>query len=49
MNEELITITQKEYDELIRASNKLLALEASGVDNWQGYDDAMDVFNEMKD
>ena len=36
-----ITLTQGEYDELIRASEKLLCLEMAGVDNWEGYDDAI--------
>jgi len=36
-----ITISQKEYARLIRADNKLEALECFGVDNWGGYSDAM--------
>jgi putative phage-type endonuclease len=37
-----VTITRKEYDRLLEAEAKLLALEAAGVDNWSGYDDAME-------
>lgn len=38
-----VTIDVSEYDELKRASKKLEALEAAGVDNWQGYDYAMEI------
>jgi len=41
MSKEVITITKKEYEELLREEEKLLALEEFGVDNWLGYDDAM--------
>lgn len=37
-----IAITQKRYDELIAAEEKLMALEGAGVDNWEGYDFAME-------
>jgi len=36
-----VEITRKEYDRLLVAEAKLDALEAAGVDNWAGYDDAM--------
>ena len=32
---------QKELDQLIENSQKLAALEAAGVDNWEGYSYAM--------
>lgn len=35
--EETITITKKEYDELIEARNQLEHLENLGVDNWSEY------------
>ena len=38
---ETVTITRKEYEALLAAREKLDALEAAGVDNWSGYDDAM--------
>ncbi|MAX33704.1 MAG: Heme peroxidase [Halomonadaceae bacterium] len=38
---ETVEITRKEYDALLAARAKLDALEAAGVDNWSGYDDAM--------
>ncbi len=40
--EDKITITTEEYDRLLEAKNKLAALEAAGVDNWDGYDFAME-------
>lgn len=39
-------ITNKEYIDLINDRNKLRALEAAGVDNWEGYDIAMDYLEE---
>ena len=44
MNADMITITREEYDELTKAADKLDALESMGVDNWDGYDDAMDKY-----
>lgn len=46
---ETITIDKKRYDELIEAEAKLRALEAAGVDNWQGYNYAMEILNEKKE
>ena len=41
----LPSITKKEYMELVADCAKLRALEAAGVDNWEGYDEALeDVF-----
>ena len=39
-------ITDKEYTNLINDRNKLRALEATGVDNWEGYDIAMEYLDE---
>ena len=39
-----VTMTKKEFDELTRDSTKLECLIAAGVDNWEGYPDAMDMF-----
>ncbi|AXG81135.1 RecBCD nuclease inhibitor [Streptomyces paludis] len=35
------TLDHAEYQQLKRDSEKLAALERFGVDNWGGYDDAM--------
>jgi len=34
---ETVTISKKEYDQLIKDSEFLDALRAAGVDNWEGY------------
>lgn len=47
-NEEMITITKKEYDDLIDSEWELTCLQSAGVDNWSGYDDAMEMYNESK-
>lgn len=38
--EEKVTITLSEYNELLENSAFLECLQACGVDNWSGYDDA---------
>lgn len=38
--ENTITIPNTRYDELVKAEAFLDALEAFGVDNWDGYSDA---------
>jgi hypothetical protein len=40
MKEEMVTITKKELTRLQERESWLECLEAAGVDNWQGYDDA---------
>lgn len=37
MSDETVTITRKEYDQLLADSAELARLEAAGVDNWEGY------------
>ena len=41
MPDEQVTITKKEYDRLLKKSKILDALDMQGVDNWEGYDEAM--------
>ena len=41
-----ITISEKEYESLLEDRNKLYALEGAGVDNWEGYGDAMQYLND---
>lgn len=38
---ETVTISKKEYDRLWEDSNLLTALKCHGVDNWEGYCDAV--------
>lgn len=40
-----VTIPANRFRELTDAEAKLNALEAAGVDNWEGYDHAMDILN----
>lgn len=46
MNEEMVTITKTEYEKLIENSKWLSCLEAAGVDNWDGYDFALEIKGE---
>ena len=45
MTEKTITITVKEYESLLKDSSFMRALEQAGVDNWEGYDYAIDILN----
>ena len=47
--EETVAISKKEYESLLEDSEKLSALEAAGVDNWEGYDNAMEMMKDMED
>ena len=39
------TLSPEEYDYLRERSNFLAALEAAGVDNWEGYSDAFRILD----
>ena len=41
--EEMVEITKERYEELLEAYYFLNALEAAGVDNWEGYGIAVDI------
>lgn len=41
-----VIFAKKEYLEIYKESLFLQALIASGVDNWEGYDDAMSLYRE---
>lgn len=47
-SEETITIKKSDYDELVENSKKLEALEDCGVDNWEGYDEALEYLEDME-
>jgi len=38
-----MTITCEEYDDLIQRSKALQALDDAGVDNWEGFELAMET------
>ena len=46
MTNETVTISKKEYDELCARDECLACLEAAGVDNWDGYDYAVEQRDE---
>ena len=46
--DEKIEISVKEYAELVDAYRTLLALESAGVDNWDGYDYAMEILETIE-
>ena len=46
MDEKMVTITEEEYDQLLKDSNFLNCLESCGVDNWDGYSYAREMMDE---
>ena len=44
-----VSITMAEYLDLIAAKEKLVALEAHGVDNWEGYAEAMATLDDEEE
>lgn len=44
--DETVTITKQHYEELKEAQTWVECLEACGVDNWSGYEDAQEMFKQ---
>lgn len=44
-----VTISVEEYEELQRDQRLLLALQNSGVDNWEGYEEAMEYLRFLEE
>ena len=45
MSEQFVTITKKEYEKLKEDRRLLEALVAAGIDNWDGYDEAIAILD----
>jgi hypothetical protein len=41
---EMVQISKEEYEQLLEQQAKLTALEVAGVDNWDGYAIAMEIY-----
>ena len=48
MNNPTITITLAEYEKLLATERWNDALDAAGVDNWCGFDEACAILREME-
>ena len=46
MENETVTISKKDYEKLIEDQFWLNCLESAGVDNWDGYDEAIELFKQ---
>jgi hypothetical protein len=46
MSEKTVTISEEEYKQLKKDSLFLECLQGVGVDNWEGWDDSMELFRE---
>ena len=44
--DEVITITKERLKELLQAEKMLGCLVAAGIDNWEGYEVALDMMDE---
>ena len=42
---ETVTISKEEYESLLEDQHMLQCLQAAGVDNWDGYDLAIEMMN----
>ena len=47
MEKETITVDIDTWNEMFDEINFLNALRAAGVDNWDGYDYAVDIYNDL--
>ena len=45
---ETVTISKEEYDSLVEDSLFLECLQGAGVDNWEGYDAAIEMMDAQK-
>ena len=45
VKKEMMTIGKEEYNHLVDQYDLLECLRACGVDNWGGWDDAMEMYN----
>ena len=43
-----VTISVEEYNELLDDAEFLNALRMAGVDNWDGYDEAIDIYQSVR-
>lgn len=43
-----ITISKKEYESLLEDQKLLQCLQDAGVDNWSGYEYALEIMKEME-
>lgn len=46
---DMVTISKKEYESLLDDADLLRCLQNAGVDNWEGYGDAMREFYNVVD
>jgi hypothetical protein len=47
MTECKIEITEKEYNDLVNDQKFLYALQAAGVDSWEGYEQAQEMMEDV--
>ena len=45
---ETITISTREYEQLLKDQLWLQCLEEAGIDNWEGFDEALNIWREYE-
>lgn len=48
MEEKVYTLSEREWEEYCSLQNWQQALRQAGVDNWEGYDFAMEAYRELE-
>ena len=48
MKDDTVTISKTEYDNLVEQATWADALDFADVDNWGGYENAQQIFKEMR-
>lgn len=48
-NDAVITVDRKMFEKIVDDSNFLDCLKACGVDNWDGYSQAVEMFNQQEE
>lgn len=46
IGDKIVMVQEKQYHELLERDRWLSALEAAGVDNWDGWDEACEILKE---
>ena len=49
MSDNMVEITEEEFDRLQERDDFLFALECAGVDNWEGIDQAYEFLREWRE
>ena len=49
MDKDTITISKREYESLLNSKKTLESLNMAGVDNWEGYEYAQELYENLEE